>query len=172
MNRRDVIEAFARRRGDAPVIIGPGVSSRMLYETEHRPATIYQMELGYAVPMCLGLAFALPDQRVWALDGDGSLLMSLSVLTTIARYRPPNLGVLVLDTIGFATEHASGTYSRGARGFFIEGGELAHPIDEFTIAGRYTEMLAGVDALANDLRFDASVVAPSFRIAEMTVSGS
>lgn len=80
-------------------------------------------------------------------------------------------GVLVLDTIGFATEHASGTYSRGARGFFIENGELAYPIDEFTIAGEYTEMLAGVDAVANDLRFDASVVSPSFRVAEMTISG-
>jgi PmbA protein len=82
------------------------------------------------------------------------------------------LGVLVVDTIGFATEHASGTYSRGARGFFIEGGELAYPIDEFTIAGQFTEMLAGVDAVANDLRFDAAVVSPSFRIAEMTVSGN
>ena len=82
------------------------------------------------------------------------------------------LGVLVMDTIGFATEHASGTYSRGARGFFIEGGELAYPIDEFTVAGQYTDMLAGVDAVANDLRFDSSVVSPSFRIAEMTVSGN
>lgn len=81
-------------------------------------------------------------------------------------------GVLVMDTIGFATEHASGTYSRGARGFFIEGGEIAYPIDEFTVAGQYTEMLAGIDAIANDLRFDAPVVSPSFRIAEMTVSGN
>jgi sulfopyruvate decarboxylase subunit beta len=97
MNRRDAIEIFARYRGNAPVIIGPGVSSRMLYEIDHLPATIYQMELGYAVPMCLGLAFALPDERICALDGDGSLLMSLGVLTTIARYRPPNLTVLVLD---------------------------------------------------------------------------
>jgi PmbA protein len=80
-------------------------------------------------------------------------------------------GVLVLDTIGFATEHASGTYSRGARGFFIEGGELAYPIDEFTIAGEYPAMLAGVDAIANDLRFDAPVASPSFRVAEMTISG-
>lgn len=82
------------------------------------------------------------------------------------------LGVLVMDTIGFATEHASGTYSRGARGFFIEDGELAYPIDEFTIAGQYTDMLAGVDAVANDLRFDGPVVSPSFRVAEMTVSGN
>jgi PmbA protein len=81
-------------------------------------------------------------------------------------------GVLVLDTIGFATEHASGTYSRGARGFFIRDGELAHPIDEFTIAGRYVEMLAGIDGVADDLRFDGTVVSPSFRIAEMTVSGN
>jgi PmbA protein len=81
-------------------------------------------------------------------------------------------GVFVVDTIGFATEHASGTYSRGARGFFIEGGELAYPIDEFTIAGQYAEMLAGIDGVANDLRFDASVVSPSFRVAEMTVSGN
>ncbi|HUY11072.1 MAG TPA: TldD/PmbA family protein [Candidatus Dormibacteraeota bacterium] len=81
-------------------------------------------------------------------------------------------GVLVLDTIGFATEHASGIYSRGARGFYIEGGELAYPIDEFTIAGHFGQMLAGMDGVANDLRFDGSVVAPSFRVAEMTISGN
>ncbi len=80
-------------------------------------------------------------------------------------------GVLVMDTIGFATEYASGTYSRGARGFQIENGELAYPIEEFTIAGSFPTMLAGVDAVANDLRFDGTVVSPSFRVAEMTVSG-
>jgi PmbA protein len=80
-------------------------------------------------------------------------------------------GVLVMDTIGFATEHASGTYSRGARGLYIENGEIAYPIEEFTVAGTFPEMLAGIDAVANDLRFDAGVVSPSFRVAEMTVSG-
>jgi PmbA protein len=81
-------------------------------------------------------------------------------------------GVLVLDTIGFATEHASGTYSRGARGFYVENGELAYPIDQFTIAGSFAEMLTRVDAVASDLRHDASVVSPSFRVAEMTISGN
>lgn len=80
-------------------------------------------------------------------------------------------GVLVIDTIGFATEHVSGTYSRGARGFAIENGELAGPLDEFTIAGNLATMLGAIDGVANDLRFDGAVVAPSFRIAEMTVSG-
>jgi len=81
-------------------------------------------------------------------------------------------GVLVLDTIGFATEHATGTYSRGARGFLIENGELSHPIDEFTIAGNFADMLGAIDGVANDLRFDGAVVSPSFRVAEMTISGN
>ncbi len=81
-------------------------------------------------------------------------------------------GVLILDTIGFASESATGTYSRGARGFMIEGGERAYPIDGFTVAGNFIEMLAGIDGVADDLRFDATIVSPSFRIAEMTISGS
>lgn len=81
-------------------------------------------------------------------------------------------GVFITDTIGFATEHATGTYSRGARGFYIENGELAYPIDEFTVAGNFAEMLAAIDGVANDLLFDGPVVSPSFRIAEMTISGN
>jgi len=79
--------------------------------------------------------------------------------------------ILVLETIGFATEHASGTYSRGARGFAIEDGAIAYPVEEFTIASTFGEMLAGIDAVAGDLRFDGSVVSPSFRVSEMTISG-
>jgi PmbA protein len=81
-------------------------------------------------------------------------------------------GVLVFETIGFSGESASGSYSRGAAGFAIEGGELAGPIDGFTIAGNLREMLGAIDAVADDLKFDSTIVSPSFRVAEMTVSGS
>ena len=81
-------------------------------------------------------------------------------------------GVLVLDTIGFSTESVTGTYSRGARGFAIEHGALAYPIDEFTIAGNLIEMLGAIDAIAADIVFDQAIVSPSFRVAEMTVAGS
>jgi PmbA protein len=80
-------------------------------------------------------------------------------------------GVLVTETIGFSVEWVTGTYSRGARGYMIENGALAYPIDEFTIAGNLGGMLAAVDAVANDLVFDQAIVAPSFRVAEMTISG-
>ncbi|HEV3086080.1 MAG TPA: TldD/PmbA family protein [Candidatus Elarobacter sp.] len=81
-------------------------------------------------------------------------------------------GVLVLDTIGFATEYASGTYSRGGRGIYIEDGTPQYAIDEFTIASTFQEMLQSIDGIAGDLRFDGTIVSPSFRIAEMTISGT
>jgi len=97
MKRADVIDAFAAMRGDAAVITGPGASSGMLYVRDHRPATIYNMELAYATAMCLGLALADPSLRVVAIEGDGSLTAELQVFTTIARYAPPNLTVLAMD---------------------------------------------------------------------------
>ncbi|HVA33622.1 MAG TPA: metallopeptidase TldD-related protein [Candidatus Baltobacteraceae bacterium] len=104
--------------------------------------------------------------------GSGNFYLEPGMVSLQALISTTRRGILVLDTIGFATEHASGTYSRGARGFFIENGELAYPIDEFTIAGGYAQMLAAIDAVADDLRFDSPIVSPSFRVAEMTVSGN
>lgn len=81
-------------------------------------------------------------------------------------------GLLVLAIIGFATESATGTYSRGASGVLIENGELTTPVDGVTIASNFlTGILPGIDAVASDLRFDSGIVSPSFRVAEMTVSG-
>ena len=81
-------------------------------------------------------------------------------------------GLLVLSIIGFATESATGTYSRGVSGILIENGELTHAVDGVTIASNFlTGILPGIDAVANDIRFDSPVTAPSFRVAEMTVSG-
>ena len=81
-------------------------------------------------------------------------------------------GLLVLSIIGFSTESTTGTYSRGASGILIEDGELRHAVDGVTIASNFvTGILPGIDAVANDLRFESSIVSPSFRVAEMTVSG-
>jgi thiamine pyrophosphate-dependent acetolactate synthase large subunit-like protein len=97
------VEAFARRRGDAVVIVSPGYTAHELACAEHTEVTLYNMEMGYAAPLCLGLALARPDQRVVALEGDGSLLMGLSTLTTAARYAPPNLSVIVFDNGQYLT---------------------------------------------------------------------
>jgi sulfopyruvate decarboxylase subunit beta len=114
VKRADVIDVFASVRGDAAVITGPGASSGMLYVRDHRPATIYNMELAYATAMCLGIALGDSSQRVVAIEGDGSLTAELQVFTTIARYAPPNLIVLAMDNGIYGT--GGGTVRTAAGG--------------------------------------------------------
>lgn len=103
MNRREVIEIFARYRGDSPAVTGPSFGGRILQEIAHRRATVYNMELAYPTPMCMGLALALPDERVFAIEGDGSMIAGLASLTTVARYAPPNLVIVVINNRSFAS---------------------------------------------------------------------
>lgn len=108
MRRAEVLAVLADLRRDQPVITGPGGASGELWAQGHQAPTIYNMELGYAAPMCLGVALARPDRRVVAVEGDGSLLAGCPALVTIARVAPPNLVVLAIDngvyeTVGVGT---------------------------------------------------------------------
>ncbi|HXP76027.1 MAG TPA: thiamine pyrophosphate-dependent enzyme [Stellaceae bacterium] len=104
MKRPDFLEAFARHRGGAPTITGPGLMTRELFAaTGEDPTILYNMEMPYATAMCLGLAMARPMQRIVALEGDGSLISALGILTTMARHRQPNLTLIVLDNASYST---------------------------------------------------------------------
>lgn len=81
-------------------------------------------------------------------------------------------GVYVTDLIGFGVNIVTGDYSRGASGLWIENGKLTFPFEEVTIAGNLAEMLASIEAVANDLDFRDAVTSPTFKISKMTVSGS
>lgn len=116
MKRPDFIEIFARHRGGIPTITGPGLVSRELFAfTGDDPTILYNMEMPYAAPMCLGLAMARPMQRFVALEGDGSLISALGILTTIGRYKPSNLTVIVVDNESFST-FGAGMISATAEG--------------------------------------------------------
>jgi PmbA protein len=80
-------------------------------------------------------------------------------------------GLYLTDMLGFGENLTTGDFSRGAAGFWIERGELAYPVGEINIAGRLPEMLAGIDAVGNDVTFVETAAAPTFRIARMMVSG-
>ena len=104
MKRPDFLEVFVRHRRDIPTITGPGLMTRELFAMTGDDSTIlYNMEMPYATPMCMGLAMARPKQRFVALEGDGSLISALGILTSVARYRPSNLTVIVLDNESFST---------------------------------------------------------------------
>jgi PmbA protein len=81
-------------------------------------------------------------------------------------------GLYVTEMIGFGVNLVTGDYSRGAAGIWIENGELAYPVEEITIAGNLRDMLRDIEMVGNDLEWRGSVVAPTLKIARMTVAGN
>jgi PmbA protein len=81
-------------------------------------------------------------------------------------------GLYVTDLIGFGINMVTGDYSRGAAGFWIEGGELAYPVEEITIAGNLKDMFAGIEMIGSDLVFRGRIASPTVKITEMMVAGS
>lgn len=80
-------------------------------------------------------------------------------------------GFYVTELIGMGVNGVTGDYSRGAAGFWIENGEIAHPVSEVTIAGNLIPMFKAL-VPANDLVFRYGTDAPTIRIDGMTVAGS
>lgn len=81
-------------------------------------------------------------------------------------------GLYVTELIGFGVNPVTGDYSRGAVGQWIEHGELAYPVEEITIAGNLLSMYQGIEAIGTDLDLRHAVVAPTIKIARMTVAGN
>ena len=73
--------------------------------------------------------------------------------------------------MGFGVNLTTGDFSRGAQGFWIEKGQLTYPVTEVNLSGNLKEMLASIDAVADDQLWRGSSAAPSFRMSRLTVSG-
>jgi sulfopyruvate decarboxylase subunit beta len=115
VKRAKCIEAIYPELSDKLVVTIMGACAQELYDLGHCENFFYlQHAMGLASSIGLGLALNLPDEKVVVMDGDGSVLMNLGTLTTMARYRPPNLTHIVFDngsllsTGGFASHTTSG----------------------------------------------------------------
>jgi thiamine pyrophosphate-dependent acetolactate synthase large subunit-like protein len=99
MNRFDVTSRLVSKlKHQEAVIGGIGNTNFDLWAAGHRPQNFYMLgSMGLAFPIALGVALAQPERRVFALEGDGSLLMQLGCLTTIAALKPKNLVMVVMD---------------------------------------------------------------------------
>ncbi len=80
-------------------------------------------------------------------------------------------GLLVTDLMGQGVNSVTGDYSRGAAGFWVEGGELAYPVDEITIASNLKDMFKGIVCLGDDLDTRGNIRAPTVLIDRMTLAG-
>ncbi len=98
MLREDVLKAVYPRLKDQVVVTIMGAAAVELYNLGHQRNFFYlEHGMGLASSMGLGLAVSLPKEKVTVLDGDGSVLMNLGSLSTLARYRPPNLVHWIFD---------------------------------------------------------------------------
>jgi PmbA protein len=80
-------------------------------------------------------------------------------------------GLLVTELMGQGANTVTGDYSRGAAGFWVEGGEIAHPVDELTIAGRLPEMYLAIEAVGADVDRRSHVGVGSILVGRMMVAG-
>lgn len=151
MKRADCIKALYPELQDRLVVTIMGACAQELYDLGHRENFFYlEHAMGLASSIGLGLAMNLPDEKVVVLDGDGSVLMNLGTLATLARYRPANLTHVIFDngsllsTGGFASHTTSGITDLAAiaRGAGCPKVSLVNSVYEF--------MEAAADAFEGD----------------------
>src|ERR1700758_2387583 len=116
MLRQDALQAIYPAIQQHIVVTIMGAVAAELYTLGHRHNFFYlEHAMGLASSTGLGIALSMPDHKVVVIDGDGSLLMNLGTLSTMARYKPGNLLHIVFDNEsllsvgGFPTATGTGT---------------------------------------------------------------
>ena len=142
MLRLDCLRSVYSEVEDCLVVTIMGAVAAELQSLGHRPNFFYlQHAMGLASSTGLGLALCLPEQRVIVFDGDGSLLMNLGSLSTMARYRPRKMVHVVFDNEsllsvgGFPTATGTGTDLEGiARAAGVPRVATVRSVDSFKAA--------------------------------------
>src|SRR6516162_7452508 len=161
MRRLDALRAVYPQLENRVVVTIMGAVAAELQSIGHRPNFFYlQHAMGLASSLGLGIALSRPEVTVVVFDGDGSVLMNLGGLTTLARYRPRNLVHVVFDNEsllsvgGFPTATSTGSDIAGiAAAAGIPRTSTARTIAQFTAlfdeslrANELTTLVAKVEA--------------------------
>ena len=162
MLRSDALKAVYGHLDRCVVVTIMGAVAAELQAIGHRPNFFYlQHAMGLASSMGLGIALARPELKVVVFDGDGSVLMNLGGLITLARYRPKNLVHVVFDNEsllsvgGFPTATATGSDIAGiAAAAGVPRTATVRDLDSFAAAfedalgaGELTTLVAKVEAV-------------------------
>jgi sulfopyruvate decarboxylase subunit beta len=173
MRRIDALRAVYSQLEDRIVVTIMGAVAAELQSLGHRPNFFYlQHAMGLASSLGLGIALSKPDKQVIVFDGDGSILMNLGGLTTLARYRPRNLVHVIFDNEsllsvgGFPTATATGSDLAGiAKAAGIPRTATCSTIDEF-VRG-FDEALAAADLTTMVAKVEA--VGPSAYVTDLSL---
>ncbi len=99
MNRFEITQRLVAKLSHGEAVVGGiGNTNFDLWSCGNRPENFYMLgSMGLAIPIALGVALAQPKRRVIAIEGDGSLLMQIGCLSTVAIRAPRNLSIVVMD---------------------------------------------------------------------------
>jgi len=162
MRRVAAIQAIYPELERSVVVTIMGAVAAELQSLGHRPNYFYlQHAMGLAFSVGFGIALSRPQLPVVVLDGDGSVLMNLGGLTTMARYRPKNLVHVVFDNEsllsvgGFPTATSTGSdLAAIAAGAGVPRTATVRTLEEFRAAfvsaqgaGDLTTLVAKVEAV-------------------------
>jgi PmbA protein len=89
-----------------------------------------------------------------------------------ALLRRMDTGLLVTDLMGMGINLVTGDYSRGATGFWVEGGDVRFPVQEVTIAGNLRDMLLGIRGVGSDVDRRGSIHTGSLLLGPLTIAGT
>ena len=103
--------------------------------------------------------------------GNHNLILDSTGESFEALLRKMGRGLMVTELLGQGVNLVTGDYSRGAAGFWIENGEIAHPVQEVTVAGNLNDMFSSIVAVGNDVVVRSSRRCGSILIESMTVAG-
>ncbi|MFX1343501.1 MAG: sulfopyruvate decarboxylase subunit beta [Promethearchaeota archaeon] len=112
MKRYDAIKRIVESLSNEFIICNIGAPSRELFNIKDRAENFYMLgSMGLASSIAFGLALAKPKKKVWCIDGDGSILMNLGSLSTIANNNPKNLTLIVIDNGSYGSTGNQNTYT-------------------------------------------------------------
>ncbi|OGT35824.1 MAG: metalloprotease PmbA [Gammaproteobacteria bacterium RBG_16_51_14] len=103
--------------------------------------------------------------------GIHNLVVDHGELDLAGLIRKMDTGLLITDMIGFGVNQVTGDYSRGASGFWVEGGEICYPVEEITVAGNLVDMYQQIIETGNDVDDRGNVLTGSVLLANMIVAG-
>jgi PmbA protein len=104
--------------------------------------------------------------------GNHNLILKRGELDLPGLIRKMGRGLLVTELIGFGVNLVTGDYSRGAAGYWVEGGEIRHPVEEITIAGNLRDMFRSISAVGSDALTRGSRTCGSILVEGMTIAGN
>jgi len=104
--------------------------------------------------------------------GNHNLVLADDGLDFAALVKKMGRGLIVTELMGQGLNSVTGDYSRGAAGFWVEGGEIRFPVEEVTIAGNMKDVFRSIVAVGNDVLVRGSKATGSILVESLTIAGN